>query len=291
MDRMSPAYYRDESAETAVRDSEASIAAIRALDPRAELVAPILTPRFAPSCTPQSMKGLAGLAEQHEVRVQTHISENTGEIALVRELFPDSQSYTAVYDEAGLLRKGTVLAHAVHLADEEVQLVKARGAGVSHCPCSNTCLASGACPVRKLLDAGVEVGLGTDVSGGYSGSMLEEVRQAVLVSRHRSIADGDEKAKLSFGEALWLATGGGARVMGLQDRVGKFEVGMEWDAQMVRLGQVGETGEMIGGGLVELYGEESWEDKVAKWVYTGDDRNTTAVWVKGRQVHSREWVA
>jgi len=91
-------------------------------------------------------------------------------------------------------------------------------------------------------------------------------------------------------EALYLATRGGAKVVGLEGRIGGFEVGMEWDAQMVRLGAVGGAEEALDerAGLVEVFGEETWEEKVAKWVYTGDDRNTVAVWVKGRLVHSRE---
>jgi len=141
--------------------------------------------------------------------------------------------------------------------------------------------------VREMLDAGLEIGLGTDVSGGYSPSILEEVRQAVLVSRHVTMGKGDE-AKLSVAEALFLATRGGARVVGLEDRVGGFEVGMEWDAQMVSLATVGEEGEMSAEvGPVDIFGEESWENKVAKWVFNGDDRNTKNVWVKGRLVHSR----
>jgi guanine deaminase len=100
--------------------------------------------------------------------------------------------------------------------------------------------------------------------------------------------DGDE-AKLSVEEGLYLATRGGAKVVGLESRIGGFEVGMDWDAQLIRLGSVGEKGDLsTDEGLVDIFGGETWDDKVAKWVYTGDDRNTVAVWVKGRLVHQRE---
>lgn len=108
------------------------------------------------------------------------------------------------------------------------------------------------------------------------------------MSRHVAMDDGDE-AKLSVEEGLYLATKGGAKVVGLEDRIGGFEVGMDWDAQLVRLGSVGDEGDLgAGEGLVDIFGGETWDDKVAKWVYTGDDRNTVAVWVKGRLVHQRE---
>jgi guanine deaminase len=110
-----------------------------------------------------------------------------------------------------------------------------------------------------------------------------------LMSRHVAMDDGDE-AKLSVEEGLYLATRGGAKVVGLEERIGGFEVGMDWDAQLVRLGSVSDEGDLGAGeeGLVDIFGDESWDNKVAKWVYTGDDRNTVAVWVKGRLVHQRE---
>lgn len=303
MDRMSPDYYRDESAGQAVEDSRASLEFIRELGRRGQadgegdgagleghLVQGIVTPRFAPSCSEEAMRGLGELAREWGVRVQTHVSENRDEVEMVRGMWPDRRDYVDVYDEMGLLGERTVLAHAIWLSEEERRVIKERRTKISHCPCSNTCLTSGTAKVRTLLDDGIDVGLGTDVSGGYSGSMLEEVRQAILVSRHVAMEEGD-KAKLSFEEGLWLATRGGAKVLGLEDRVGGFEVGMEWDSQMIDLGNVSEDGALgEDDGLVDVYGEEKWNDVVAKWVYTGDDRNTQAVWVKGRLVHSRPGV-
>jgi guanine deaminase len=278
---LSPDYYRDESVDTSVRDSKASIEYIRSIDPSGSIVQPIVTPRFAPSCTPVCLTAISALAREHDTFVQTHISENVGEIALVKHLFPDSESYTHVYDTHGLLTPKTILAHAVHLDAAERGTILARGAKISHCPASNTAITSGCCPVRTLLSEGHVVGLGTDVSGGFHPSILENVRQAIWVSRHLSIQTDSEAAKLSTEEALYLATRGGARVVGLEDKVGGFEVGMEWDAQMVSLGEVGE--EVVG--PVDVFGWESWAERVEKWVYSGDDRNTVAVWVRGRLVH------
>jgi guanine deaminase len=232
------------------------------------------------------MHGLGALQKETNLPVQTHISENKKEVALVKELFPEHTSYTHVYDDHGLLGPKTILAHAVHLSEEEVDLIKKREGKVSHCPASNSAITSGTAKVRMLLDKGIEIGLGTDMSGGYSPSILEAVRQALLVSRHVAM-EGDDNTKLSIEEVLYLGTKGGAKVVGLEDKIGSFAVGMEWDAQLIGLGSVdvedgGDTGP------VDIFGWESWDERVAKWVFNGDDRNTMKVWVKGRLVHERK---
>ncbi|KAF2748025.1 guanine deaminase [Sporormia fimetaria CBS 119925] len=284
---MSPDYYRDATLESALADSKASIDYIHSIDPQGDIVRPIVTPRFAPSCTAECLSALGDLAKSHDAFIQTHISENLGEIELVKELFPKSESYTAVYDETNLLTEKTILAHAIHLDQKERETIKARGAKISHCPASNTALTSGCAPIREYLDMGLTIGLGTDVSGGFSPSILEECRQAIWTSRFRAMGNGDD-VKLSTQEALYLATRGGAKVVGLEGKVGGFEVGMEWDAQMICLGEVAEGGEKEGvfeSGPVDVWGWESMEDRVNKWVYSGDDRNCVAVWVRGRLVH------
>lgn len=322
MDRNAPDNYIDKGGPAAVlaRTME-TIDHMRTIDPEGDIVAPILTPRFAPACTPETMSRLGDVARDQDLRIQTHISENVGEIALVREQYPDSRDYASVYDMFGLLTKRTVLAHAVHLTDDEVALVAKRGAKVAHCPCSNSALTSGECPVRWLLDRDIDVGLGTDVSGGYAPSILEAARLASLVSRHlampynsqgdaaRAPSDVDKKrreeATLGVEEVLHLATRGGAKVLGLDHKVGGFEVGMEWDAQLVGLNMVADNGDDEGDdesnsnngcgvivadpheGNVDVFGWETWDERIAKWLFNGDDRNTKMVWVKGRLVHQR----
>ncbi|KAL1616510.1 hypothetical protein SLS56_011397 [Neofusicoccum ribis] len=284
---LSPEWYRDESSADTIRKSREVVDYVQMADGGKGIVAPIITPRFAPSCHHDTMCELGKLQKEHNIMAQTHISENSNEIQLVKELFPKQKHYADVYDSAGLLNSKMILAHAVHLTEEEKILVKQRDAKISHCPVSNTALTSGVAPVRDLLNRGITVGLGTDVSGGYSPSILDMVRHTILVSRHRSMEDGDA-AKLATEEALYLATRGGAKVVGLEDRVGAFEVGMDWDAQMVSLGVVPEDGEEEMETPVDVFGWESWEDRIGKWAYNGDDRNTAAVWVKGRLVHQRK---
>lgn len=283
---MCPDWYRDGSAREGVDRARESAEYIARVDAGRGLVRAVVTPRFAPSCSPEMLRGLGELAREKGLHVQTHISENEGEIGLVREMFPEDESYAGVYDRFGLLGERTILAHAVHLSEEEVRLIRERGAKVSHCPCSNSSITSGEARVRWLMDSGVTCGLGTDMSGGYSPSVLEAARQALLVSRHVAMK-GEEKAKLSVEEVLYLATRGGAEVVGLGGKVGGFEVGMEWDAQLVVLGNVDGEGEGEDGD-VDVFGWESWEERVAKWLFNGDDRNTRKVWVKGRLVHERK---
>lgn len=317
---LNPDYLRDESPEQAVKDTKATITHIDSIDPNHALITPIITPRFVPSCSSPLLSGLGALAKESNLPIQTHLSENTSEIALVRSLFRTHDSYSHVYDTHGLLTPKTVLAHCVHLSPEERMLLKERRSKVSHCPVSNTSISSGLCPVRQLLDDGIEVGLGTDVSGGYSTSILVAAREAAMVSRtlaalkveepdleNRKLPEAvdevsakhstsaKDRKKLSVEECLYLATKGGAKCLGLEAKVGAFEVGMEWDAQFVELDDAADEVEAEGEGSrgrgdtgpVELWGKETWSEKVAKWLFCGDDRNTKKVFVRGRLVHER----
>ncbi|KAL2832484.1 hypothetical protein BDW59DRAFT_180959 [Aspergillus cavernicola] len=313
-----PAYYRDISPQESLSATKENIAHIHSLDPHGDLVRPILTPRFAPTCSHESLTSLGSLAASHSppLHIQTHIAENKDEVSLVQTLFPEYPSYAGVYDAHSLLTNRTILAHAVHLSHPEQSLIASRGSKISHCPASNSALGSGIAPVRDLLDAGITVGLGTDVSGGYSPSILEAARQACLVSRllrhtSRSVpnptsnTENEKKTDegrevLTIEESLYLATRGGASVVDMAEDLGGFETGMFFDAQLIRLGNIVSVPVEEGASkleseskstsksVVDIFGWESWTEKVHKWVWTGDDRNVRSVWVRGRVVHSLE---
>ncbi|KAJ5885380.1 Amidohydrolase 1 [Penicillium taxi] len=302
-----PSYYRDLSPEASVSATTSTVQYIHSLDPNGKLIKPIITPRFAPTCSRPALRELGNLAKRYTppLHIQTHISENTNEVELVKKLFPEADNYAAVYDMHNLLTPRTILAHAVHLTADERALIAKRDAKISHCPASNSALGSGICPVRLLLDEGLTVGLGTDVSGGYSPSILEAARQACLASRllsHTSSYehDGSGREKLSVEESLYLATRGGASVVDMAGDIGGFDEGMIWDAQLIQLGVVSAVEDVFGStgessslvragpvGNVDLFGGETWEEMVQKWVWNGDDRNVKAVWVGGRLVHER----
>lgn len=279
MERFCPETVQDASIESD-RDF---VDQVLALDKTGRHVKPILTPRFAPSCTMETMKGLAELAKERDLPVQTHISENSREIAWVKELFPECNSYTDVYDNANLLKHDTVLAHAVHLGDDEVELIKKRESGISHCPVSNASIASGIAPIKSYLDKNVKVSLGTDVSGGFTTSILANAREALLMSRLLSERSGNTDDVLSVNNALFIATLGGAQVCNASDFVGNFAVGKQWDAQLINLDAKGSPVDVFNWQLPQDPVERI-ENLVHKWVYVGDDRNTEKVWVDGKLV-------
>lgn len=279
MTRHSPDYYIETDDEAAARDVDV-VDYIEALDKQGEIVRPIVTPRFAPSCSMETMKRQGKLVQERGLHCQTHVSENKGEIAWVGELFPESANYTSVYDDAGLLTRRTILAHCVHLSPEERQLIRDRGSGVSHCPISNTSITSGFCPVRQLLDEGVRVSLGTDCSGGYSPSVLEVARQALLVSRTVAYNREDDASKLSVGEILYLATLGGAEVCDLQNQLGNFVVGKKFDAQLVDLRSPDSPVDVFAWAPPEKP-VDRLRYQVERWFFNGDDRNCRKVWVNG----------
>ena len=157
MDRNSPDDYVEPTASDSINATRALISHIRALS-QPRLVEPVLTPRFAISCSDHLLSTLGDMARTDpSLLIQTHISENRDEVRNTLKLFPTATSYAHVYDKHGLLGPRTVLAHAIHLEEDEVVLMKERNAGVSHCPTSNFNLRSGVCPVGKLIDRGIKV--------------------------------------------------------------------------------------------------------------------------------------
>lgn len=179
MDRNSPDTYCEQT-EQSLRDTRSFVAHVLGLqDP---LITPVITPRFVPSCTPTLMRGLAKISDEHQLPLQSHLSENLAECEWVRSLHPDCTSYSDVYDKHGLYTSRSYMAHCVHCARPERDLVLQKGVGIVHCPNSNFTLASGVCNVREWLDEGHKVALGTDVAGGYSPSILNAIRMARVAS-------------------------------------------------------------------------------------------------------------
>ena len=151
-----------ESTQDSIDNTKKLIHYIRSLTESSDsaLVQPIITPRFAICCTPELLRSLGDIADSDpSLRVQAHISEGVDEVTAMGALFPGNTSYADVYDSFGLLGPKTILAHAVHLGDDEVKLIAEKKAGISHCPTSNFNLTSGIAQVGKYLDAGIKVGI------------------------------------------------------------------------------------------------------------------------------------
>ena len=274
----------EKSAEQSLADSDTSIQYMHHIDPKARLLHPCVQPRGGPYCPPDLMSGLGGLSQKykeedgHALRVQAHMCETTSDSDRTLELHKKFTSYAELYYAYGLLHSQSILAHSIHLSETDMRLLEETKAGVAHNPNSNTCLRDGACRVRELLKRGIKVGLGTDCSAGYMPSITDAMRSASNVSRYLAMKTGEEQWILTFEECVYLATKGGAEVVGLEDRIGNFEPGKDFDALLVDVDGVVSVGEWDG------TGEQGGLALVKKWVFLGDDRHIRRVWVGGERV-------
>jgi guanine deaminase len=191
-----------------------------------------VTPRFAPTSTPKQLSAAARISETGKLRIQTHLSENKGEIAWVKELFKDTPNYTQVYQDFGLLGRGSIMAHSIYLSDGEISMLKSSQTGIAHCPCSNTFLHSGIMPYTKYKSHGLIMGLGSDISGGYDPSIFGQMRAGIEVSKVAKLHLGQE-GYMKATDALYLATLGGAKVLNLDSEIGNFEKGKQADFLVV----------------------------------------------------------
>uniref|UniRef100_V9KM42 Guanine deaminase n=1 Tax=Callorhinchus milii TaxID=7868 RepID=V9KM42_CALMI len=238
-------------------------------------VKPIVTPRFAASCSSELLKQLGLFAKHNNLHIQSHISETRPELEITKRLFEKYENYTDVYYQHNLLTDKTVMAHGVYLSDEELKVFHREGAAISHCPNSNISLCSGLLDMRNVLKHQVKVGLGTDVSGGYSASMLDAIRRAIDTTKILSVqSPGYEK--LSYKEIFRIATLGGSQALGLDKLIGNFEVGKEFDALLINVD--------VPNSAFEMFPGETNEDIFQKFLLLGDDRNIEEVYVAGKQV-------
>ena len=230
------------------------------------LVRPIITPRFIPSCSPNMLRSCGELAAKYQLPVQSHLSENKSEIALVQSLEPESSCYGDAYDQYGLFgQTPTVMAHCVWTDGEELELMKRRGVMVAHCPTSNFNLASGMAPIRKFLNEGLHVGLGSDISGGHDLSIFRTMVYAIQVSKilHQQ---NNERAFLSLSEAFWMATKSAGSFFG---RVGSFEPGYEFDALVIDDRDLN-------------HDNYSPLERLERFIYLGDDRQIAHRFCRGK---------
>ncbi|MGY6411066.1 MAG: guanine deaminase [Alkalilacustris sp.] len=269
MDRNGPPGLLD-TPETAAAETEALIARWHGRG-RAGYA---ITPRFAPTSSPEQLRLLAEIWAAHpDCALQTHLGEQTEEIAWVAELFPAARDYLDVYDSVGMAGPGAVFGHAIHLTGRERARLAQSGAGVAHCPTSNAFIGSGLCDVAGLKAAGVPVGLATDTGGGSSFSMLRTMAAAYDIGQLRGHA-------LHPAELWWLATAGSAEVLRLGDRVGRLAVEMEADLVVVDLASTPAIAQRA------ARAEGIWE-AVFPTIMMGDDRAVRAVWVDGKAVRDR----
>jgi len=268
MDRNSPKNYT-ETTEESLRKTEEWLASV---DGRFDNTQAIVTPRFAPACSPELLRGLGKLAVKYGVPVQSHLSENLHEIEWVKKLEPDAEFYGDVYDRAGLFGGDVpaVMAHCVISSKKEIERMKQNGVFIAHCPESNANLSSGIAPVRKYLRAGIPVGLGSDVAAGSSTSIMKAAVLAVQMSKMRWRFVSPEDEPLTFEEAFYLATAGGGAFFG---KVGSFKAGYEFDAVV------------FDDENLATMKEVSTKERLQRLICCGDDRNVCSKYIRGRKIY------
>ncbi|TMM51875.1 guanine deaminase [Sulfitobacter sabulilitoris] len=271
MDRNAPDGLRD-TAQSAYDDSRALIARWQG---RGRLGYAI-TPRFSPTSTPDQLEALGALwAEYPDCLMQTHLSEQTDEIAWVRDLFPQARDYLDTYEAHGLLGARGVYGHAIHLEPREVDRLAEVGAAVVHCPTSNTFIGSGLMDLAALAARGIPAGLATDTGGGSSFSMLRTMAAAYEIGQLRG-------TPLHAAHLMYLATAGSARSLHLQDCIGTLAPGMEADLVVLNLASTPAIAQR------SAEARDVWEQVFAT-LMMGDDRAVKDVWIAGqRRVAARQ---
>lgn len=235
------------------------------------------TPRFAVSCSAELLRESAALAEQHGAYWQTHLSEDTDEIAEVARLFPDAQDYLDVYDRAGALGARTILAHAVHLSSRETDRLVEADARVAHCPASNLFLSSGLMPLGAHRAANMTVGLGSDVAAGPEISLFSVMRAGAVTQRALELTGGADPDS-GMHPLDWLRMGSldGARAIGMDTEIGSLEAGKEADVIAIDP-RVTEP-------LPGEYSPADAEEIAGRLVFRPHPDMVRAAWVRGRSL-------
>lgn len=276
-----PPYYRDASAEAGLAGTRALIDYVAGHPSNHGLVHAVATPRFIPSCTDAMLEGLGRIVAECGCHVQTHCSESDWEHGHVLGRYGVTD--TEALDRFGLVTRRTVLAHSNFITVADMERIALRGAAVAHCPLSNVYFANAVFPLRAALEKGVRVGLGTDISGGPSGSMIEAQRMAIAASRmleggvdpDRPVGSrGRPGSRIDFSLAFHLATAGGGAALDLP--VGIFCEGYAFDAMLIDPAAPGSTLRIDGEG-------DTPSDILEKTINTASRANIAAVWVGGRR--------
>ncbi len=269
MDRNCPDYLRESSAEESVRETKQWLQEVQQRNYKN--TAPILTPRFTPSCTDELMEDLGKLQGTGGLPLQSHLSENAGEVSWVKELCPWAEFYGDAYDRFGLFgtEGRTIMAHCVYSGEREILRMKENGVFVAHCPESNINLSSGVAPVREFLDHGVKVGIGSDVAGGSSSHLFTSMAHAIQASKMRWRLSDNSKKPLTAEEVFYMATKGGGEFFG---KVGSFEEGYAFDALVLDDSRLKHPQP-----LDPL-------KRLERLIYLSDNREVKAKYVEGREV-------
>jgi len=255
--------------EDLVEDTEASIRETEAFLERYSSnkhAKPILTPRFAPTCTGDLLSRLGRLAEKYEVGVQTHLVESKWEAEQAGILFPECSCDTEIYEKAGLLGHGLLIGgHFIFPKKEDIEILKKYGGFAAHCPDATVSIIAGIMETGSLLDKGVNIGLGSDISAGHHIGVYTQAARAVQLSKLKEFYEPEGNRKISFPEAFWMATKSGGAVFG---KTGAFEKGFAFDALVID-------------GLSDEAGKLTPAKTVERFCYIGTKENIKARYLDG----------
>ncbi len=233
-----------------------------------------VTPRFAPTSSERQLRVAQQLVNEFpDVYLQSHVAENPGEVEWVSKLFLWSRSYLDVYDHFGLLGNRSVYAHCIYLDETDRDCLARSGTAVSFCPTSNLFLGSGLFDMKSTLEHGLRLGVGTDVGGGTSFSMLKTLHEAYKVNQMKGF-------NMSPFQAIYMATLGGAKSLYLDDKLGNFEAGKEADFIVVDKNATPLMKRRMGHA-------ENLEDELFALMILGDDRNIKATHIMGECRYQR----
>lgn len=273
-------FYRDNSTKEAIYETEKFINKVLEMQNLyKQKVYPVVTPRFIPSCTSEALEGLGMLAKKYDVHVQTHCSESDWAHQFVKEKYGVNDAQAL--NNFGLITNKTVIAHAPFLEPDDLKVIADKKTSIAHSPLSNAYFANSVLPFKDFSSQGVNIGMATDISGGYSPSMYQAIRQAVISSR--MLQEGvnpslprDERGRpcssITINNAFYSATAAGGIALNLP--IGKLEKGYSFDVQIIS----------IKNNIPRFYKEKNPEDLLHKILLLSESSNIKEVWVQGRRV-------
>ena len=232
-------------------------------------IKPIITPRFAVSCTGELMEFLGKTAKERGLYTHSHLSENPLEIALVKELFPDCEEYWDVYNKYGLWKDHSVMAHCCYSSEREIDALRDGHVLAVHCPDSNTNVCSGIMSLIHMLDRGVWVALGSDIAGGSDYHMNRAITAAIKISDIKRMESGWTERFLTVEEGYYLATSSAATYFGAGKGFCKGD--------MLHAVVVDDSG-------FPANGDISTRERFKRAVYLMDERNIVSVYSEGRKI-------
>ena len=284
---MNPDFYRDNSTKEAIDNTEKFILDVQTLAKDVfQGVYPVITPRFVPSCTDNALLELGKLAKKYNCYIQSHCSESDWEHNFIIERFGKRDS--EVLDQFGLLTDKSIMAHGNFINSDDADIFKKQKSSVCHCPISNSYFANAVFPVNQLKKQGLNICLGTDISGGFSPSLYDNIKHTVMASRmlndgvdNKLDADnrGTNNARVSVFEAFYLATTGGGEALKLP--LGIFKEGYICDFQVIDINSPNNK-------LPKYLENEEDKHLLQKILYLSTSENIREVWVQGKQILKKD---